>query len=98
MRELTLNKSHSFVVQSLGKKPLNLTPQHQTICCFYEKAITVQVSNTHTILLIDKSSSMTFTLEEVKELIYHTVQALKINGSHKSYQFYYLEMKRIYSG
>lgn len=82
--ELTLNKSHSFVVQSLGKKPLNLTPQHQTICCFYEiKSLTARVSNTHTILLIDKSSSMTSTLEEVKELIYHTVQALKINASHK---------------
>ncbi|MBQ8993146.1 MAG: hypothetical protein IJ085_03330, partial [Turicibacter sp.] len=79
-----MNKSHSFIVQSLGKKQLNLTPQHQTICCFYEiKSLTARVSNTHTILLVDKSSSMISSLEEVKELIYHTVQILKSNASHR---------------
>ncbi|MBQ8993328.1 MAG: VWA domain-containing protein, partial [Turicibacter sp.] len=62
----------------------NLTPQHQTICCFYEiKSLTARVSNTHTIHLVDKSSSMASSLEEVKELIYHTLQILKSNASHR---------------
>ncbi len=75
-----LNRSNEIIVQSLGRKQLQLTSQRASMCCFYYvQQRTKKKRQSHTILLMDKSASILCYLEELKTLISATLNSLKIS-------------------
>lgn len=72
------------MVESLGRKSLQLTPNLTRTCCFYQVQQTqTKCSSAHFILLIDRSASMIRYLEELKEIIRLTIRQLKSNSKHR---------------
>ena len=73
-----------LIVESLGRKSLQLAPNLTKTCCFYEVQKTPTKSlSTHMILLIDRSASMTGYLEDLKEMITLTIDQLKSSFKHR---------------
>ena len=73
-----------LIVESLGRKSLQLAPNLTKTCCFYEVQKTPTKSlSTHMILLIDRSASMIGYLEDLKEMITLTIDQLKSSFKHR---------------
>lgn len=73
-----------LIVESLGRKSLQLAPNLTRTCCFYQvQQPQMKCPSSHVILLIDRSASMIRSLEEIKDIITSTIHQLKSNSKHR---------------